>query len=806
MKISTQAAKCLMGAGVSLLLLAAPVPLQGQPATAKTTSYTRYSEWMSNSLYNSAPTDYHYDYSLLYEAMMDTYLAYKNDASTKLETANVKKEIDTYAATCASSSNYGKSYNKSKAQLDYVRPLHFFIRYNKNIQSVKNYTTALSTVLGYMEDGTKFERLKNLKDDKLNTSYTPWEHKSTYPQQVWLDGTFMGLPFYTLAGPELNAGKASTYFADAASQLSWVDKLTYDSDKNLWRHAYDNYHGTSNSAGWADGKLFCWPHTQAEADAETNGRSAHAWARALGWYAMACMEVLDNMKANGVTATDDNYKTVLSLFQKIMKGVVAVQDASTGLWYQVLDANYKAKDLNVEANSTFKEDKQVVEKRFADVKQTNYLESTASAIFAYCLLKGVNEVWLADTYKDAAEKAYCGVVKQFVKEDGDNIKLTDCCTMGSLNLNKGFDGSYASYCNSFTTGPNDTKGTGPFIWASLQAEKLGYVLRTNSFDSNAPQTPTPTIQANGTPTTDPVGYTSEAQSQTVTITAPQGATIHYTTDGSDPTTASAVYTKPFKVYVTTTVKAISVKGGVISSVATSQIAIYKADTYDATTKTFTLDEMATDLPKDLPTSKVTVVIKRALKANVWNAMCLPISVRATSFDKNAEIQVFKGCKNNVFQFESYDISANILPAGTPFIIKPTKDISQTTINSKTVAADEPLTKSGDVGFDEGYTFVGTYVRTQLDPAKHRFLSLTTQKVVPPTGSNMLKGLRAYFTVPEGASAKEFAIEIGGVADKIERIDADDLDPTAPMYSVSGQRVGTGYRGIVIQNGRKFIIK
>ena len=102
MKNSTQAAKCLMGTGVSLLLLAAPVPLQGQPATAKTTSYTRYSEWMNNSLYNSASTDYHYDYSLLYEAMMDTYLAYKNDANTKLETDNVKKVIDTYAATCAS--------------------------------------------------------------------------------------------------------------------------------------------------------------------------------------------------------------------------------------------------------------------------------------------------------------------------------------------------------------------------------------------------------------------------------------------------------------------------------------------------------------------------------------------------------------------------------------------------------------------------------------------------------------------------------------------------------------------------------
>ena len=61
----------------------------------------------------------------------------------------------------------------------------------------------------------------------------------------------------------------------------------------------------------------------------------------------------------------------------------------------------------------------------------------------------------------------------------------------------------------------------------------------------------------------------ETETFTVEISAVDGATIHYTLGGSDPTEASTTYSAPFTVNATTTVKAIAVKDGVASNVATA---------------------------------------------------------------------------------------------------------------------------------------------------------------------------------------------------------------------------------------------
>ena len=64
------------------------------------------------------------------------------------------------------------------------------------------------------------------------------------------------------------------------------------------------------------------------------------------------------------------------------------------------------------------------------------------------------------------------------------------------------------------------------------------------------------------------GETQCAESTEVTITGPDGATIHYTTDGSTPTAESAVYSEPLTFTETTTLKAIAIKDGVSSAVTT----------------------------------------------------------------------------------------------------------------------------------------------------------------------------------------------------------------------------------------------
>lgn len=787
--IANAPAKLLLAA---TLLLSGSANIMAQPESSTTTSYTRYSEWMANSLYNTKDTTYHYDYSLVFEAMMDTYLAYHNDAASQLDATNVLKSVNSYITNINKRTDYKKACQQSKGawntQLDYVRPLRFFMRYHKLFPDTKlsNYIKIRDYVLNYMSDGT-FERLtyKDLyvKSSGLSKTYTPWEHKSSYNQQVWLDGTFMGLPFYTLAGPEQNAEKTDDYFTDAANQLLWVDALTYDSDKNLWRHAYDN----TKQQGWAT-KNFYWPYADDEAQDTKSGRSTHAWARAMGWYAMACMEVMDNMQTCNISPSDKNYQAILALFQKIMKGVVAVQDADTYVWYQVLDAKYTAKDLTNDGKT----------KKKADVRNiANYLESTASAIFSYCLLKGYNKGWLDETYKEAGEKAYCGVVKQFVTDNGNSkIKLTQCCNKGSLNMENGYDGSYASYLNTkeFKVVDNDSKGTGPFIWASLEAEKLGYVLKDNSF---APQKlQAPTITATGTTTEG--GYTSSDLWQTVTITAPEGAKIYYTTDGTKPTDKASLYAQPFNLYASATVKAVCQKDNTMSDVATSRINIYQANAWDRSANTLTLDELATDYTP-VAAKKVKVTVKRALVKDKWNAVCLPFAVKAADFKPaSVTLQTFTGVRGNTFLFSN----ATYVKAGQPFIVKPTEDIKTLTLNKNI----EATSTSSAASTCDGYTFEGTYTRKLLSPDDNLFISLGTQQVVPPTGSNLLKGLRAYFIIPATARGKEFSISTDGITDRINTIETGAPDPAKPIFNLSGQRVKSGYRGIIVQNGRKYIGK
>ena len=73
---------------------------------------------------------------------------------------------------------------------------------------------------------------------------------------------------------------------------------------------------------------------------------------------------------------------------------------------------------------------------------------------------------------------------------------------------------------------------------------------------------TPTVAA---PTIS--GSTPFAESTSVTMSAVSGATIHYTTDGSTPTASSTQYSSALTLNTTTTVKAIAIKDGVSSSVA-----------------------------------------------------------------------------------------------------------------------------------------------------------------------------------------------------------------------------------------------
>lgn len=66
--------------------------------------------------------------------------------------------------------------------------------------------------------------------------------------------------------------------------------------------------------------------------------------------------------------------------------------------------------------------------------------------------------------------------------------------------------------------------------------------------------------------------------------------------------------------------------------------------------------------------------------------------------------------------------------------------------------------------------------------------------------------KAYLVIPSTNSAKYYSIGIGGNTTGIQAIQQNGVKADGIMYSLSGQRVGKDYKGIVICNGKKMIKK
>jgi unsaturated rhamnogalacturonyl hydrolase len=242
-------------------------------------------------------------------------------------------------------------------------------------------------------------------------------HKNRYPHQMWLDGLFMGSPFYAEYGRVFNEPAA---FDDVAKQIRLVAKHTYDEKSGLFYHAWDE----AREQSWAD---------------KTTGRSPNFWSRAIGWYAMAIVDVLDQLPADHAARPE-----IAGIFKKLSDGIIKHQDPATGLWWQVTDQGSR---------------------------KGNYLEATASSMFVYSMAKAINQgVLPRDAYLPAVLKGYEGVIRDFIVTDADGrTKLTRCCKVAGLSADR--DGSFEYYISE-TIIDNDAKGTGPFVLAGIELDRL----------------------------------------------------------------------------------------------------------------------------------------------------------------------------------------------------------------------------------------------------------------------------------------------------------------------------------------------
>jgi unsaturated rhamnogalacturonyl hydrolase len=256
---------------------------------------------------------------------------------------------------------------------------------------------------------------KQLAEQPRTASGGFW-HKKIYPNQMWLDGLYMGEPFYAEYTVTFEKGEK---LDDIAKQFELIQLHATDKKTGLLYHAWDE----SKQMPWAN---------------KETGTSPNFWSRSIGWYVMALVDALDYFPKD-----HPKQKELVGYLNNVANALVKFQDKS-GLWYQVTDKGDKA---------------------------GNYLESSGTSMFAYAFAKGVNKGYLPKKFKTVATKAFDGLTRQLIKVDSNGeVTITQACAVAGLGGNPYRDGSYEYYINERKK-DNDPKATGPFILTALELNK-----------------------------------------------------------------------------------------------------------------------------------------------------------------------------------------------------------------------------------------------------------------------------------------------------------------------------------------------
>ncbi|KAL7626461.1 hypothetical protein AAE478_003233 [Parahypoxylon ruwenzoriense] len=220
-----------------------------------------------------------------------------------------------------------------------------------------------------------------------------WHREPNYPNQMWLDGIFMADSFYA-KWTSLFDAKNKTAWDDIALQFDNIEAHTRNRTSGLLVHGYDE----SRKAVWAD---------------PVTGAAPLVWSRAVGWYFMSLLEVIPlfPLSHSGRSRLVDYFVTLAAALNK-------TQDPGSGGWWLIMSEPYPG-------------------------ARGNYIESSASAMFTYGLLKGVNiDLLPAQEYLGLSQKAYRGLTERFVKgnEDG-TLNWTGTVQVGSLGSNGTYEAS-----------------------------------------------------------------------------------------------------------------------------------------------------------------------------------------------------------------------------------------------------------------------------------------------------------------------------------------------------------------------------
>jgi unsaturated rhamnogalacturonyl hydrolase len=316
----------------------------------------------------------------------------------------------------------GKYYQFILKNMDsYVNEKGEIRSYKGEPFNIDNITGGRSLLMLYRETGKeKFklaaDLLRNQLKNQPRTKEGGFWHKKIYPNQMWLDGLYMAEPFYAEYSKVFNE---PANFDDIANQFIWMEKHARDPKTGLLYHGWDE----SKEQKWAS---------------KTTGTSPNFWDRALGWYVMAILDVLDSFPKDHPKRPE-----LIAIYQRLMPAIVKYQDPKEGCWYQVVDK------MNGKGN---------------------YMEASGTAMFVYGLAKGVRMGYLDKSYLQYAKKGYQGMLKNFITTDIKGIPHYEKVVLVSgLGGNPYRDGSYEYYLKE-PIRRDDLKGVAPFIMASIEME------------------------------------------------------------------------------------------------------------------------------------------------------------------------------------------------------------------------------------------------------------------------------------------------------------------------------------------------